>query len=335
LCESRFMRATEHDITCVAELNADVIICGAWPEPGHEVLADVGDLVLGSSGAIFAADCVRLGLRVGICGLLGTDKLGAFVCTELERAGIDTSGVRRRDDVRTGLTVSITGSGDRAMVTFPGAMGMFRLEDVDWELIRASRHVHVSSPFLQEALLPDLHYLLSEARRVGVSTSLDPGWAPSARWQELRSCLEVVDVLLPNEEEALELTGTSTTMDALAHLSRLASVAVIKRGARGALAGFGGDVYEAAGVEANLLDATGAGDGFDAAFIWAWLSGRAIPDCLHIGCIAGSRVVEAAGGTASFPTHDNIEMELSRHAGDAAASGASPKGSSTHSGGET
>jgi sugar/nucleoside kinase (ribokinase family) len=306
------MRPPELDIACVAELNADVIVSGAWPEPGHELLAEVAELVLGSSGAIFSADCARLGLRVGICGLLGLDELGAFVYAELERAGIATSGVQRRDDVRTGLTVSITGTGDRALLTVPRAMAVFSLEDVDWKLIRSSRHLHVSSPFLQEALLPDLASLLAKARKLGLSTSLDPGWDPHRRWQELQPCLALLDVLLPNEEEALALTGASAVEEALAQLARSARIVVIKLGARGAIARCGRDVYAAAATRANVLDATGAGDGFDAAFVWAWLDRRPIPECLRAGCMAGARVVEAAGGTAAFPTRDDVEAELGR-----------------------
>jgi ribokinase len=85
---------------------------------------------------------------------------------------------------------------------------------------------------------------------------------------------------------------------------------VIKLGARGAVAGCGSDVYTAETARAEVLDATGAGDGFDAAFIWAWLDGRAIPDCLRAGCIAGGRVVGAAGGTTAFPPCADVEAQL-------------------------
>jgi sugar/nucleoside kinase (ribokinase family) len=285
------------DVVVVGELNADVIVTGAWPEPGRELLAEAGLFTLGSSGAIFAADCVRLGLEVAFCGLVGRDALGAFVLGELERAGIATAGVRERDGVTTGLTVSITGTGDRAMLTFAGAMAAFGAGELDWATIGAARHLHVSSPYLQDALRPDLPAVLARARSLGLTTSLDPGWDPRESWLDVLRCLPHLDVFLPNESEAIAIARVASAEEALERLA--GPLVAIKLGERGALAT--GGVTAAARAE-EPVDATGAGDGFDAAFVWAWLAGRPTSECLHVGCIAGARVVRALGGTGGFPT---------------------------------
>jgi sugar/nucleoside kinase (ribokinase family) len=293
------------DVVVVGELNADVIVTGGWPEPGREVVADAGLLTLGSSGAIFAADCAGLGLSVAFCGLLGRDALGAFVHGELERAGVAPAGVRERDDVATGLTVSITGTGDRAMLTFPGAMAAFGADEVDWTTIAAARHLHVSSPYLQDALRPELPALLARARSLGLTTSLDPGWDPRERWLEVLPCLPHLDVFLPNEPEAAAIAGAASAEEALERLS--GPLVAIKLGERGAVATGG---VAAAAVPSDVVDATGAGDGFDAAFVWGWLGGRPLAHCLRLGCLAGARVAGAAGGTAGFPTAAELAAAL-------------------------
>ncbi len=105
-------------------------------------------------------------------------------------------------------------------------------------LLARSRHLHVSSYFLVERSLgPGLAGLFAAARAGGIGTSLDTNWDPSGRWGDgrLGASLAETDLLLPNEAEALRLSGQATLAAAVPILTAAVPRLVVKLGARGAL----------------------------------------------------------------------------------------------------
>jgi ribokinase len=154
--------------------------------------------------------------------------------------------------------------------------------------------VHVASPFLQPAL-----DVAAVAARATGTTSLDPGWDPRERWQV---AWEGFDVLLPNAQEARRLGGEEDVEAAARGLAARGPLGVVQLGPEGALAASGGEVTRVAAPPAEAVDATGAGDSFDAGFIAARLAGESLADALALGCACGALSTRAAGGTAGQPT---------------------------------
>lgn len=268
---------SELDLLVVGDVNADLVLRGGELVPAfgqREQLVDSASLVLGGSGAIVAAGAARLGLRVAMAGCVGDDVLGRAMLEAL--AGVDVSAVRVVGEP-TGISVGLARPGDRAVLTALGALASFRAEDVPAELLASARWVHVTSPFLQPAL--DVAAIASQAAG---TTSLDPGWDPAERWE---LAWEAFDVLMPNAQEAERLGATGPGV-------------VVKLGAEGARCG---DVHVAA-PRAEPVDATGAGDSFDAGFIAARLAGEDLAAALALGCACGALSTRAAGGTAGQPT---------------------------------
>lgn len=172
------------------------------------------DLTIGGSDAIVACGAARLGLRVAFAGVVGNDLFGSYMREELAARGVDIGGMVTDPHRPTGLTVVMSTPEDRAILTSPGTIGDLRASMIDPAHLRAARHVHVSSYFLQTGLQPDLPGLLEDARASGASTSLDPNWDPSGEWDGgLFDLLPAIDVLLPNEMEATSL-GHSSDLDA-------------------------------------------------------------------------------------------------------------------------
>src|SRR5262249_58748980 len=97
--------------------------------------------------------------------------------------GIDLDSVVAEPRLKTGVTVAITSSADRALVSYLGSIAAARERDVPRDLFRNADHVHVSSYYLQEGLRPGVATLFREAREAGLTTSLDPGFDPSERWE--------------------------------------------------------------------------------------------------------------------------------------------------------
>jgi ribokinase len=287
------------DLLVVGDLNADLVLRGGEIEPAfgqREQLVDEAELVLGGSAGIMAAGAAKLGLETAIVACAGTDALGTVMIDALQQAGVDTAAVIRTE-AATGISVALARPGDRAILTAPGALARLRAEDVPRELLARARHVHVTSPFLQDGLRPGLRALADGAR----SSSLDTGWDPREEWSVP---FDAFDVLLPNAEEALRLAGRSDgDVEAAARdLAGRGPAVVVKLGADGALAIAGDDVVRVAGTPVAPVDSTGAGDSFDAGFLAARLNGESLADAVALGCACGALSTRRAGGTAGQAT---------------------------------
>lgn len=295
-----------YDILVAGEINPDLILSGnVTPEFDQvEKLVDSAVLTVGSSSAIFACEAARLGLKVAFVSVSGDDILGRFMLDEMNSRGVDTSAVFVRPGGGTGLSVILNRGADRAILTYPGLIPALTATEVTNDLLRRSRHLHVASYFLQTALQPGLPDLFARAHDLGMTTSLDTNWDPSGEWRGFDELLCRVDVFLLNENEALELTGTKEIESAIQRLGESCKVVAIKLGADGAIARRGGETARAPAIPVEVVDTVGAGDTFDAGFLFGWLNGWSLKKTLSLAVVCGSLSARAAGGTSAQPTLD-------------------------------
>ena len=310
------------DLLVIGDCNPDVLVLGDDVTPAfgqQEKLVDGISLVIGGSGSITAVAAARLGLRVALAAAIGDDPAGRFMLGQLTGEGVGTGAVAVREDAPTGMTVALSEGKDRAILTALGAMATLTAADVPVSLLTAARHVHVSSYFLlADSLGPGLAGLLGTARASGARTSLDTNWDPAERWggEHLRAALAQTDLLLPNEAEALRLSGAAALPQALTALTARTAAGpgasgagsgaggpgpVIKLGARGALWAEGSRRYRAEPPPVTPADATGAGDCFNAGVIAGLLGGLDLGGAVALGCAAGAASTQAPGGTAGCP----------------------------------
>ncbi|MGN6170676.1 MAG: carbohydrate kinase family protein [Solirubrobacteraceae bacterium] len=299
----------DFDVLILGDCNPDLLLSGddVVPRFGQvERMVQELDLVVGGSGAIFACASARLGLRTAIAGAVGDDLFGRFMLDALASRGVDTRHIALDSDLKTGLTVVLSRPEDRAILTFPGAITAARTAAVDVDLVRSVRHVHVSSMFLQGALAPQLPKVFAEARKAGVSTSVDPNWDPEGRWNGgLKRLLELTDVFLPNEAEASMITGQHDPKDAALALAQAGPLVAVKLGAEGALAARRGEIFRASAYSnVDTVDTTGAGDAFDAGFLLGVLGGWELERTLAFACACGALSTRAPGGTTAQPTFE-------------------------------
>ena len=201
------------DVTIAGELNLDLILYGLPDElpPERELLADRMMLTLGSSSGIVAHNLAALGSRVGFQSLIGDDSLGQIALDRLQESGVDVSRVRRaHGSTTTGLTIILQRTGWRNILTYAGTIAEFSLKDLDFDSLLDSRHFHLSSLYLQRALLPDVPELFRRVKAAGLTISLDTNDDPQDLWDGgLKDLLKYVDVFLPNTREATRITGSS------------------------------------------------------------------------------------------------------------------------------
>lgn len=304
------------DVVVIGELNVDMILqdLSSFPEMGKEKIARNMVLTMGSASAILACNIARLGVNVGFVGQLGIDSYADIVLNTLRERGVDTGGVVQNEKTQTGITVALTFPDNYAMVTYMGAMEEFALEEVNFDYLRKARHMHFSSFYLQPGLRPGCAALFMRAKAAGLTTSLDPGWDPHEEWREdILEVLEHVDVFLPNEQEALRISGCETVADALERLGRYAPVIVIKRGKQGAICRADGEIIRTRTYQVDPVDTTGAGDSFNAGFLYDWLQGSDIRHCLMSGNACGALATTKMGGTTASPTKEELDGFLANH----------------------
>jgi sugar/nucleoside kinase (ribokinase family) len=296
------------DVIIVGELNADLILSGdVQPTFGQvEKIIAGANLTLGSSSAIFACGAAQLGLRVAMIGKVGDDVFGHFVLSELAARSVDTRAIIIDSAINTGLSVIFSKKTDRAILTYRGSIPMLHYNEIDQTLLAQARHLHFASYFLLDALRPDVPHLLDVTQSLGLTTSLDTNYDPSETWDGgLADALARTDIFLPNENELCAIAHTDK-WKALEIIANQVPTVVVKCGASGAIARQGNHTTQVNAMPVDVVDTTGAGDSFDAGFVYAYLNGWELDRALHFACACGSLSTRAIGGIAAQPKVEQV-----------------------------
>lgn len=293
-------------IAIIGELNLDFIVTGvtALPRLGEELIVTGMELTLGSSSAILACQLARLGDDVRFLSKVGGDEFGRRALAFLEEKRVPTESIAVIPKMASGLTISIVVGTDRAMLTQLGTIEEMRWEEVDWSRLEGCRHLHISSYYLQRNLRPDIGRIFARAREMGMTTSLDTGW-PSGEEDyvaHLHEAWSHTDVFLPNESEAVRLSGQAEVESALDYLAARIPTVVVKLGPEGAMAKQGDQVVRRPGFVIEVVDTTGAGDCFNGGFLHGHLSGMDLESSLDLGNACGALSVRTIGGATGQAT---------------------------------
>jgi sugar/nucleoside kinase (ribokinase family) len=252
-------------------------------------------------------------VRTALRTYVGRDLLGRYQVDALRRARVDTSQVYRHPRLGTAVSVVFSTRKDRGFLSYKGcAWDTARLLQ-KWTpaAYRRHRHIHFAGfrpPFPLNARL------LDGLRRAGVTTSLDIGWYPAVyRDPSFLDLVRRVTVFMPSWRDARWLTGRAKPDAALRALGDLVPVPVIKLGSRGAIGLEDGKIVRVRPLRVRAVETTGAGDAFNAGFLWAYLRGEPVTRCLEAGNICGALSTRAAGGTAAFPTLREMRGRLATH----------------------
>jgi sugar/nucleoside kinase (ribokinase family) len=299
------------DLLVIGEINPDLILTGdVVPEFSQvEKIVDSASLNIGSSSVIFAVAAAKLGLKVRFFGLCGKDDFGDFMLKSMADQGIDISQIKPSAACTTGLSVHLDTGKDRAILTDLGCMALLRYEDIPQDLFGASRHLHVASYFLQAGLRPGLVKLFQHAHQKGMTTSLDTNWDPDQCWVGVKEILPFTDIFLPNENEALSLSGQKTVEEAARLLGDLAGIVSVKLGKQGGLAIRAGAMVKAPSLPVRVVDTVGAGDTFNAGFVFGFLQGWPLQKTLEFACACGSLSTRGKGIDAQ-PSLEEINKAL-------------------------
>ena len=294
-------------ILVVGSLNMDLVVRSPrHPQPGETLLGAEFHTFPGGKGANQAVAAARLGGQVKLIGRVGADAFGDALLETLSQDGVDTRHVEPLQDAPTGIAlITVNDAGQNTIVVVPGANGKLSPPD----LLSAAPAFEGASVVVIQLEIPLLTvtYAADLARRHGACVVLNP--APA---QPLSAtCLEQVDVLIPNQSEAALLTGCASAGDAARRLmaSGVCSV-IVTMGEGGVLIAEGETATHLPAHRVSVVDTTAAGDAFVGAFAVALAQGRTVREAAAWGNAAGALAVTRAGAQPSLPARADLESFL-------------------------
>ena len=275
------------------------------PVAGETVVGRSFRISHGGKASNQAIAAARLGADVALLSAIGDDAYGHAARRLWAEEGVDATAVRATDASTMVGVVIVEASGENRILIVPGALEELEVGDVDrFEPWIAAADVLLVSLEIPTAVAEHASALGRAHARTVVLNAAPATELPA-------SLLEVVDCLVPNRQEAARITGLggdARPSDLIAALSAMTSATIVLTlGPDGALVGRRGARPERIPApKPTVVDTTGAGDAFSAAFAVALARGAAPADAAAYGVLAGSHAVTVAEAVPSFPRRADI-----------------------------
>jgi 5-dehydro-2-deoxygluconokinase len=326
------------DLLCAGRTCVDL-----YAEQDGAPLMDVSSFrkYLGGSAANICVGTSRLGLSTAMLTRVGEEPMGHFIRRELEREGVDVTGVGLDPDRLSGaVMLALRASDDFPRVFYYADSADMALgpEDVDPALVARAAAVLIAGSYLStDRLRAAMTSLVGLAKSNGARVALDLDFRPvlwdlaplaagnamesvSPEFSEaLLTVLGDCDLVVGTREEVRGAAGRANLDEALRVLrSRTDATIVVKAGVKGCSVIEGlpparwEDAPSSPGFPVEVLNSVGAGDGFMAGFLSRWLRAEPAERCAEAGNAAGAIVVSRHGCTPAMPTAAELAAFLGR-----------------------
>ena len=291
----------------IGDLNIDLVLneLKDFPELGKEIIAGSHFLDVGGSGGIFSTVLSSLGVNTYIISKVGDDFFGKFLINELKSYGVNINKLIIEDNKETGITINLSYREDKYQISSLNLVNSLSLGEIIFKNIKDIGHVHFTSYYMMSSLKKDYVKLINDIKKnyPGITFSLDTNDDPEDRWgDEIYKILNNIDIFLANKKEALKISKETNIKNALNKLSNEVKTVVIKLGSEGYIAKDRDSYYSNDSLDLlniNFKDSTGAGDNFDAGFIYGYINGLGTEKSLKIANVVGAKSVEYPGGVGS------------------------------------
>lgn len=266
--------------------------------------------------------CARLGANVGWISRLGKDEFGRHIINTVRGEGIDVTEVQLIEGYATSLNFKeIQESGDSKTYYYrqKSPTETLTVDTVPYDYIKQAKILHISGvfPAINEQNRQVILKAIQFAKQSGVKVSLDPNirlklWSKEQARETLTSYLPYVDFLLTGREELELLFDTQEDEVIFKEIEKYNfNNVVVKEGDKGASYYREGEWIQIPGFPvAKVVDTVGAGDGFDAAFLFGILQGWALEKIITIANAVGAMVVQVQGDNEGLPYFEEVEMFL-------------------------
>ncbi len=274
----------------------------------------------GGSAANTIYGLAKLGVKTGFTGVVGDDNEGKILLEDFQKAGIDTSQIRVKQQAKTGSVLCLSDRlGRRSLYVLPGANNLLTMDDLDLTYINQAKILHLSS-FADDRQFKILLGLMDK-----LASSIKVSFAPgvlhvSKEFKALTPILARTFVLFINQNEIRQLTGEDVIAGAETCLKQGCHIVVVTCG-KGMRLKLGKDTdyrtivatcyireadneYAIKSTTQNIvpIDTTGAGDAFAAGFLYGLLNGKGLEECGRLGDIVAQFSISKIGARPGLPT---------------------------------
>jgi ribokinase len=294
---------TRFDVIGFGALNVDSLLkvdkIAVAEEESH--IVDYTEACGGSASNTTVA-LARLGCKVGFIGKVADDREGKLQRDCFKSEGVDTGGIAI---VKNGSSGKVLGfvdkKGQRALYINSGVNDQIEPRDLKYEYVSQTQFIHLSS-FVGEKSFRTQKKLLGSLHS-SVKFSFDPGSVYAQKgFAAIEPLIQNSYVFMPNAGELELLTGeTNFRKGADIILGLGVKIVVVKLGEKGCYVTDGQEKLTAEPFQVKVVDTTGAGDAFNAGFLYGLLKSKSLYECGRFGNFVASRCVMAMGARAGLP----------------------------------
>ncbi len=262
------------EISVVGDANIDLLThpIEKYPKKDSQILIDSIKLEVGGGAAHFAMAISNLKIKTIFIGLLGSDFFGDFIVEKMRKFGVKTKIKRIRKE--TGISIGIhLKDGSRSLLTFRGTNSLFSLKNFELKEIRG-KVLYIGGYNLLKNFQKDAKKVLKYAKERGVITCLEPDLKSGINCdlKELKDNLKLVDFFFPDFEEGKILTREKSEERIVEEILSLGCKNVaLKLGERGCIVANKEEFFKVGGIKTKPINPTGAGDFFNAGFVFGYL----------------------------------------------------------------
>jgi ribokinase len=299
---------TKFDVIGFGALNVDTLlkvdkIAGAEEESFIHDYAEA----CGGSAANTMVGLARLGASVGFVGKVADDHEGQLQIECFQKEGVNTDGIIHSSKGKSGVCLGfVDKKGARALYINPGVNDLIEFREIQAPYITDTQFIHLSS-FVGEKSFRAQKKLMSFLPDT-VKVSFDPG---SLYAQKGLAAIEPIIqnsfVMMPNTVELKLLTGETGIPEGAQKLIEMGvEIVAVKMGDKGCYVSNGEEKMTLQQYKVPVVDTTGAGDAFDAGFLYGLIHNRTLEDCGKLGNYVASRSVMKMGARDGLPTREDL-----------------------------
>jgi ribokinase len=299
---------TRFDVIGFGALNVDTLLkvdklAGAEEESFIHDYAEV----CGGSAANTMVGLARLGASVGFVGKVADDHEGQLQVDCFQKEGVNTDGIIHSSKGKSGVCLGfVDRKGARALYINPGVNDLIEFREIQAPYITDTQFIHLSS-FVGEKSFRAQKKLMSFLPD-SVKVSFDPGSLYAQKGiAAIEPIIQNSFVMMPNTLELKLLTGETGIPEGAQKLIEMGvEIVAVKMGDKGCYVSNGEEKMTLQPYKVPVVDTTGAGDAFDAGFLYGLVHNRTLEDCGKLGNFVASRSVMKMGARDGLPTREDL-----------------------------
>ncbi len=255
----------------------------------------------GGSAANTVVGLARLGMNTGFVGKVANDHEGQLLLENFGKENVDAKGVIVAKSGKSGMVMGfVDKKGERALYVAPGVNDTMEQKEVDINYVGQTRFLHLTS-FVGKKSFESQKEIVKQLPS-HTKVSLDPGVLYAEKGSsELRPLTQRAFVIFPNEIELKLLTGEEYEDGAKSFLDEGVKIVAVKLGEKGCYITNGKESHLIKSFTVNALDTTGAGDAWNAGFLYGLLKNKSLKECGRLGNFAASKCILKLGARTGLP----------------------------------